>query len=333
MPASVNSAPLVSIVVPNYNHAKYLPQRLESILAQTFRDYELILLDDCSTDNSREVLSAFATRAPVRLIFNERNSGSPFIQWQRGATVATGKYLWIAESDDFADPNLLQTLVAVLDGNPAVGLAYCQSRRVSVDGAPGALCEEGNSPLHPTRWNNDYVNGGRDELARYFVVQNTVANASAVLTRREVFLRALTGAESRRLSGDWWTWARMLLESDIAYVAKPLNYFRMHGSSVRETTRATLATTERFSLQAYLCSVVSPSLSTRAKSFYASYGPWRHFVRGPAFTWDWKWLATIHRDARRVYPFATLRMLACLVLACVQPRSHSGNEEARRASP
>jgi glycosyltransferase involved in cell wall biosynthesis len=133
--------PVVSVIVPNYNHARFLSQRLDSILAQTFKDYELIVLDDASTDNSREVIERYAAKHPMRLVFNERNSGSPFAQWQKGAALATGKYLWIAESDDFADPNLLQTLISMLDQNPNVGLAYCQSRRVNAEGVPGELSE------------------------------------------------------------------------------------------------------------------------------------------------------------------------------------------------
>ena len=125
---------LVSVIVPNYNHARFLPQRLDSILAQTFRDFELIVLDDLSTDNSREVIGQYTARHPMRLLFNEENSGSPFIQWQRGADLATGKYLWIAESDDYADPRLLERLVAVMERAPNVGLAYCESRTVTSDG-------------------------------------------------------------------------------------------------------------------------------------------------------------------------------------------------------
>ena len=101
--------PRVSVVVPNYNHARYLPERLATIEAQAVEDVELILLDDRSTDESRAVLEKFAreTRLPVRTAFNDVNTGSPFAQWRRGAEMATGEYLWIAESDDAAEPGPL----------------------------------------------------------------------------------------------------------------------------------------------------------------------------------------------------------------------------------
>ena len=98
------------VIVPNYNHARFLRQRLDSILAQTFQDFELILLDDCSTDESRTILEEYARDPRVRLDFNEVNSGSPFKQWNKGVRFARGKYVWIAESDDYADPRLLEAL-------------------------------------------------------------------------------------------------------------------------------------------------------------------------------------------------------------------------------
>lgn len=76
--------PTVSVIVPNYCHAPYLEQRIESILQQTFQDFELILLDDCSTDGSREILERYRNHPKVSGIFyNERNSGSPFKQWKK----------------------------------------------------------------------------------------------------------------------------------------------------------------------------------------------------------------------------------------------------------
>ena len=70
--------PSVSVVVPNYNHAQYVRQRIDSILKQTLQDFELILLDDCSTDCSRAVISEYAKDPRVTIEFNEVNSGSTF---------------------------------------------------------------------------------------------------------------------------------------------------------------------------------------------------------------------------------------------------------------
>src|SRR5690348_11158747 len=125
--------PKVSVIVPNYNHARFLRKRIESILAQTVQDCELILLDDCSTDDSRLILNQYAGDPRIRIEFNEMNSGSPFKQWNKGVRLAQSEYVWIAESDDFADVSFLEKLCGALDGEPDAGFAYCRSWRVSVD--------------------------------------------------------------------------------------------------------------------------------------------------------------------------------------------------------
>src|ERR1039457_1590707 len=109
------SMPKVSIVVPNYNHARFLPHRLDSVLGQTFQDFELILLDDCSTDESRSILSQYGGDPRVRIEFNVVNSGSTFKQWNKGVRLAREEYVWIAESDDYADERLLEKLVVRLE--------------------------------------------------------------------------------------------------------------------------------------------------------------------------------------------------------------------------
>ena len=83
--------PLVSVIIPNYNHQEYLKQRIDSILNQSFQDFEIILLDDKSTDNSLDILKSYAKHEKVsHLIINEKNSGSPFKQWFKGINLAKG---------------------------------------------------------------------------------------------------------------------------------------------------------------------------------------------------------------------------------------------------
>lgn len=124
--------PLITVIVPNYNHAPYLKQRIDSILSQSFQDFELILLDDCSTDNSRNVLSMYANNEHVsHIVFNEQNSGSTFKQWEKGIQLSKGEFIWIAESDDYASPNFLQSIVTYLQNGPKVSLVYTGSHMVN----------------------------------------------------------------------------------------------------------------------------------------------------------------------------------------------------------
>src|SRR6267378_3760300 len=126
--------PKVSVIVPNYNHARFLRQRLDSIMGQTFQDFEVVLLDDCSIDESRSILSEYADDPRVRIEFNAVNSGSTFKQWNKGVRLARGEYVWLAESDDYADPQLLERLVSRLDAEPNAVLCNCRSVRVSSEG-------------------------------------------------------------------------------------------------------------------------------------------------------------------------------------------------------
>ena len=86
--------PKVSVIIPNYNHAPYLKERLDSVFNQSFQGFEVILLDDSSTDNSIEVLNIYTSNPKVsHFIINKKNSGSPFKQWEKGIELATGDYL------------------------------------------------------------------------------------------------------------------------------------------------------------------------------------------------------------------------------------------------
>ena len=229
--------PKVTIVTPNYNHAQYLPQRIDSILAQTFQDFELLILDNASTDNSREVIESYTRHQNVRAAFNAENNGSPFKQWNLGLSQAKGEYVWFAESDDYADHSLLETLVDRLDRHPRVGLAVCQSWTVDQDGKPlGNYRDLLEHRDHSSHWREDYVNAGHDECKNYMFWHNTIPNASAVLWRREILERAGGAPTDMRLCGDWMAYINVLHLSDIAFVSTPLNYFRQHRANVR--TRA-----------------------------------------------------------------------------------------------
>src|SRR6267378_5588953 len=89
---ALSAHPSVSVIVPNYNHARYLRQRIESVLGQTYKDIEVILLDDCSTDESRAIISEYSADPRVKVVLNEVNSGSTFKQWKKGMGLAHGEY-------------------------------------------------------------------------------------------------------------------------------------------------------------------------------------------------------------------------------------------------
>lgn len=228
--------PKVSVIVPNYNHARYLPRRIESVLGQTYQDFELLLLDDASTDESREVLSQYARDGRVRLDFNKANSGSPFKQWNKGVGLARGKYVWIAESDDYADEKLLGTLAGVLEQDEKIAYAYCRSWKVTGDGQVDGLGDWYLEDVDAKRWKSDFRMDGREFCRRYMAQSPVVCNAGAAVFRRAAYEEAGGADEALRLSGDWKLWAALALEGDVAFVSQTLNYFRYHGATVRGNT-------------------------------------------------------------------------------------------------
>jgi glycosyltransferase involved in cell wall biosynthesis len=228
--------PKVSVVVPNYNHARFLRRRIDTILGQTFRDFELILLDDCSTDESRSILHEYASDPRVRSEFNDINSGSTFKQWNKGVRLAQGKYVWIAESDDYADERLLERLVAVLDDGPQVTFAYCRSWRVSSDDRLDGFGDFYIVPLAGHPWTADFCLDGRELCRECFSRINAVPNTNAVVFRKNVYDSVGGADESLHLCGDWKLWADMALQGSVAYLCEPLNYFRFHDASVRNRT-------------------------------------------------------------------------------------------------
>lgn len=226
-------APTVSVIVPNYNYEKYLKERIDSILTQTFSDYELILLDDCSTDGSRNILKGYADNPHVsEIILNETNSGSPFAQWEKGIRAARGKYVWIAESDDSAEPEFLEKTVAALEAHPKARICLTGSQIIDSEG----------DPRHD--YDNVFDNWTVDGLPHIFnavkylsekmLVTNTVYNASMVLFRREGCLdRICEEYKSMRFCGDWLFWVEQIRKGEeIVELHEKLNRFRKHGTNV-----------------------------------------------------------------------------------------------------
>lgn len=217
--------PTVSVIVPNYNHAPYLKQRIDSILNQTYQDFELILLDDCSKDGSRDILNSYRNDPHVsRLIYNETNSGSAFHQWKRGIELAQGEWIWIAESDDYAEPSFLRRLMAEVQKTPDCVLAYADTWWVDQQG----------QKLWDTP-HSDKVNiyNGHDFIRQKLSVCNSIANVSECIFRRDKFRPAESHRyEHMRLCGDWFVYILLAEQGKVIEVEEPLNYYRQHNGNI-----------------------------------------------------------------------------------------------------
>ncbi|MDC1505581.1 glycosyltransferase [Winogradskyella sp.] len=223
--------PLVSVILPNYNYARYLPLRIESILNQTFTDFELIILDDASSDNSLEVIEQYKNRDQrIRLIANTVNSGNTFIQWQKGITEAKGTYIWIAEADDFCEPDLIENLLPAFDDTETI-ISFCQSKITNSKGDTIKKWGYTNAEITNLFTKNQLFNG-KQLIAKALVHENVLPNASAVIFRKSIYEKVGGVDVVLKSNADWLFWLSAACYGKISFYSEALNYFRRHDQSV-----------------------------------------------------------------------------------------------------
>ncbi|MEM9255500.1 MAG: glycosyltransferase [Pseudomonadota bacterium] len=225
--------PLISVIVPNYNHANYLRMRLDSIYSQTYEHIEVLLLDDASTDDSASILTEYRDRYPNKttLLLSEHNSGGVFHQWVKGLKAATGDIVWIAESDDWCNDDFLSALVPFFE-NEGVQIAY--GRTVFMDGDGDREIWSIDEYLHDMesdRWQGEFLETGQRLVADAFAVKNIIPNVSSALIRNPSELELLTDESWKAMGtcGDWVFYLHALRGGLLAYSPHVCNYYRQHG--------------------------------------------------------------------------------------------------------
>jgi len=235
----------VSVIVPNYRHARYLEERIQSIFDQTQKPYEIIVLDDASPDDSLVVARRMARHAPVplQIVVNEENSGSTFRQWLKGLSLATGDLIWLAESDDVAHPLFLERLVPEFF-DPDVVLAYCQSALIGPEGerlADDFLAH--TDDISRVRWRARYSAESTIEAEVALSQKNTIPNASAVIFRRPPHIDFADELLKLKFAGDWLFYSMLIRGGKVSFIPEVLNFYRRHEATVshrslREDTQA-----------------------------------------------------------------------------------------------
>lgn len=227
--------PKVSVIVPNYNHSKFLKKRLDCIYNQSYTNFEVILMDDCSTDNSREILKQYAEKYPdiTKLAFNEQNSGGVFYQWAKGIKLATGQLCWIAESDDYCEETLLEELVPYFeDENVKLAYAkYCFVDENDNKNEAGFFNYVGY--VDKQKWHGNYVNDAENEVDTALGVINTIPNASGAIFKHPGNNDVFDDADWYRMKicGDWVFYLHILKGGKVAYSVDTTSYFRFHSNN------------------------------------------------------------------------------------------------------
>ena len=226
--------PSISVIVPNYNYGRYLELRLRTILDQTLSPSEIIVLDDASTDYSLDIIQSIAESStiPIKLIKNNINTGNPFIQWVKGIEQATGELIWIAEADDYCEPNLLEILAEELLDDSVV-MAWGDSCIVDDKGhGEGFAYKSYYAEKYGEFWHRPFKIDGKQLIDKCLVSANVLPNASAVLFRRHAVEKDLSMIQQYRFSGDWWLWISLAEKGKVAYRTEILNYHRLHSQSI-----------------------------------------------------------------------------------------------------
>ena len=217
-----DSEVLVSVIIPNYNHARFLRQRLESVLKQTIRQFEVIILDDCSTDDSRIVIESFRGHEKIsHIIFGEKNSGSPFLQWNKGIQLAKGNWIWIAESDDWCEPIFLNELTSKIKDD--VSLAFCQT----------VVINQEEKKIWQTKWRKSEEEFDGDVFIKDFLSKgNYIVNASMCIFQKKIYQQISGTFTKFKFIGDWVLWLELAALGKVVVSGKQLNYFRKHDRDV-----------------------------------------------------------------------------------------------------
>ena len=229
----------VSVIVPNYNYAKYLKRRMMSIAEQSYPIYELIVLDDASKDGSRTLIKKLVAEAgrmkpemKIKMIFNKENSGKAISQWIRGVKEASGDYIWIAEADDVSRKDFLFEVMKGFE-SPDVVLSYTESAIINKQGLLISPSFRRSRDKERTgHFSNSYIRPGKQEIEEIMAIRCTIPNVSAVVFKNTPeLIKGLRQAEKFEQVGDWYLYAELLEHGKIFYNKKSMNLFRIHKES------------------------------------------------------------------------------------------------------
>lgn len=217
----LHEGPRVSVCVPTYNRSSYLRQAMDSVLKQTFGDFELLVVDNASTDDTATVVSGY--RNPrVRYHCNESNLGMVG-NWNKCLELARGEFIAILHDDDLWLPRFLEHMVAALDSNPEAGFAYCPCYFVD---------EVGTHIGEASRtFSTDCYIESRT-LFGMLVQRSGGFSNPGVLVRRRCYAAVGLYDDTLIQCADWDMWLRLSFRFDAAYIAEPLTCYRMHTNSI-----------------------------------------------------------------------------------------------------
>ena len=206
--------PKVTVIIPTYNCAEYICHAVESVLSQTYRDFELVVVDDGSIDNTRDLLMQYGEK--LRYIYHENKDMTA--ARNTGIKNSSSEYIGFLDSDDIWLPKKLERQVKLLDQAPEVGLVYCWNYYID---AEGKRCKFYNNTI-----GRSFESGSR--LFEKLIENNVVSGGgSTPVIRRACLEKSGLFDESIPYSGDWDLWLRISMDYIIAVIPEPLICYRV----------------------------------------------------------------------------------------------------------
>jgi glycosyltransferase involved in cell wall biosynthesis len=287
--------PKVSVIIPAYNQAQFIAEAIQSVLNQTFQDFEIIVIDDGSTDNTPEIVSAF----PVKY-FCQENQRLPAAR-NRGVEISCGEYIAFLDSDDVLLEKAIEKGVEALDTCPEAGFSYGRAYLMDEKGRILGLRKAGSK--------RSCLRQGIDEIKDFLVSGNHILPCT-VMTRRDCLERVgpfdpafNSGSEDIDL------WVRLAKRYTVAYIAEPLAKYRVHSSSISHSRQVTEieGSNSRILEGVFSDTELGPIFAPRRVYFYS-----RLYFRLASYAYasgDMKTARSYLFRTRRIYPKGFLKSL------------------------
>ncbi len=271
---------LVSVIVASYNHAEYLEERMDSLINQTYHNIEILVIDDCSTDTSFDVLQKYVGHPKVNLITREKNGGWVAVSNQ-GVEISKGEFIVFANCDDSCDLQMIEKLVVSINKNQTAGISYCRSKMIDERGkllGDDFLIRENS---FKRKCQHDVLIT-KKEMGLFLLNSCVIPNLSAALFRKQAYLSSGGMTIFYKVCADWDLFFRIVKQFDVAYVAEPLNNFRQHKTTIRSSTKEQILYEEIIGLLLNQLTLMDLTFVERAKARFNAMYLWASFILRPS---------------------------------------------------
>lgn len=233
----MNQVPLVSVILTSYNHREYLEQALDSIFKQTYSNIEVIIVDDNSTDGSQIILNNYKERFPnIKLKLLDKNTGSYVNSSNYGASLASGAFINFAQCDDFSDAKQIEKLVAKAIQYPDAGVIYSKSYLIDSDGYIITDDYQNREISFKIKCFEDNLIKG-DTMFKFLSYSCVIPNLSSAIIKRDLYTKMSGLSSNYKVAADWALWMDLSFITNFYYINEPLNFFRQHPNTIRNTIK------------------------------------------------------------------------------------------------